>query len=196
MWGMILLGAVKAGSQIYSGYKQKQAADQNAELMRQQAQFQREQANDQATTMKRQGEAFKGSQANAYAMSGVKTDRGTPLAILRETEKNINKDVARTRIAGQHAYETGLNQANALEQQGKDAFTSSLISGATSFAGTLANNIYIPKTEDLEVLNKVKDKGTDYVDYSLNNRTPVYNDKPPNYARRDDWQKKHRYVWE
>jgi len=146
MWPMLLLGAVQAGSQIYSGYKQKQAADENAQLMREQAQFQKEQAYDQAANIAKEGEAFQGSQRAGFAGSGVKIDSGSPLMVLRETAKNIQTDVSRTQQAGQHAYKSGLNQASALEQQGKDVFTSSLIGGATSFAGTLANNINMPKS--------------------------------------------------
>ncbi len=144
MWGMIALGAIQAGSQIYSGWKQKEAAEENAKLMREQASFQRDQYDDQASTMQTQSNAVLGGQRNAMARSGVKTDQGSPLSLLRANEKALNKDIGRTRQAGQHAYDTGMNQANSLEQQGQDAFTASLIGGATSFAGTLANNVNIP----------------------------------------------------
>ena len=143
---MIALGAIQAGSQIYSGWKQKEAAEENAKLMREQASFQRDQYDDQASTMQTQSNAVLGGQRNAMARSGVKTDQGSPLSLLRANEKALNKDIGRTRQAGQHAYDTGMNQANSLEQQGQDAFTASLIGGATSFAGTLANNVNIPRS--------------------------------------------------
>jgi len=147
MWPMIVLGAIQAGSQIYSGYKQKEAADQNAELMREQGQFQQRSAYDQASNLRKQGDSFIGSQTAGFAGAGVKTDSGSPLAALRESEKNLQKDVSRTRQAGDLAYKSSLSQASALQQQGQDAFTASLIGGATSFAGTLANNVNMPKTE-------------------------------------------------
>ena len=141
---MLALGAVQAGTQIYSGYKQKQAADQNADLMRQQAAFQRDSTYEQSANVNKQGETFKGSQLAGVAQSGVKIDKGSPLALLRETDKRIQKDVSRIRQSGDRALESGNNQANQLEQQGQDAFNASLISGATSFAGTLAGNINMP----------------------------------------------------
>ncbi len=145
MWPMLLLGAVQAGSQIYSGYKQKEAAEQNAALMREQAEFQRQQAYDQASIVRERGESFIGTQKAGLASAGVKTTTGSPLAVLRESERRLQQDVSRTRQAGDIAYKSGLSQAGTLEQQGKDAFTASLIGGATSFAGTLASNINIPK---------------------------------------------------
>ncbi len=146
MWETIALGAIQAGSQIYSGYKQKQAAYKNASLIREDSVFQRRRAYDQASRLRNQGEAFKGSQRTAYASAGVKLTEGSPLAVLKKTEENLRQDIGRTRQSGDLAVERGTHQANALEQQGNDAFTASLISAATSFAGTLANNINIPKS--------------------------------------------------
>ena len=146
MWPMIVLGAIQTGSQIYSGYKQKQAAQENADLMREQGQFQQRQAYDQASRLYKQGESFIGSQTAGFAHAGVKLDKGSPLAALRESERNLQQDVSRTKQAGDTAYKRALSGASSLEQQGQDAFNASLIGGVTSFAGTLANNINIPKT--------------------------------------------------
>ena len=143
---MIAMGAISAGSKIYSGWKQKEAAEENAELLRKQAEFQKQQAYEQAIMMREQGEAYKGSQKASIASSGIKATEGSPLMALRESERNIRQDVRRTREAGDRALELGINQADVLEQQGQDAFTSSVIGGATSFAGTLASNINIPKS--------------------------------------------------
>jgi len=146
MWPMIVLGAIQAGSQIYSGYKQKQAAAENADLMREQGQFQQRQAYDQASRLYKQGKSFIGSQTAGFAHAGVKIDSGSPLAALKESERNLQQDVSRTKQAGDTAYKRALSGASSLEQQGQDAFNASLIGGVTSFAGTLANNINIPKS--------------------------------------------------
>ena len=140
MWPMLLLGALKAGTEIYSGYKKKQAADQNAELLRQQAEAQKNQAYDRASRLAAQGEAFKGSQRSAFASSGVKLDSGSPLAVLRETQKNLQQDISRTKQIGDNAYSLGIGQANQLQQQGQDAFTSSILGGAASFLGDAYNS--------------------------------------------------------
>jgi len=145
MWEQIALGAIKYGANIYSANKQRRAAFDNAKLIREQADFQKQQAYDQATMMNKQGEAFKGSQRSAIASSGVKLDSGSPLALLRETSKNIQQDVSRTRQAGDVARDRGYNQATSLEQQGRDNFTASLLGASTSFAGTIANNVNMPK---------------------------------------------------
>ena len=130
---MLIAGAVQAGTQIYSGYKQKEAAEANADLLREQAQFQKASAYDQASQIAVQGEAFKGTQRSAFASSGVKIDEGSPLAVLKASQKGIQQDISRTRQIGDNALTVGLNQANQVQQQGKDAFTSSLLGAGTTF---------------------------------------------------------------
>ena len=207
MWPMIALGAIQAGAQIYSGYKQKESAEYNANIMREQGEFARRQAYDQASNVNKQGNSFIGSQKAGIASSGVKSTSGSPLAALRESERNLQQDVSRTMQAGDHAYQSSLSQANSLEQQGKDAFTASLIGGATSFAGTLASNINIPKSAPSTDLSKtqrtaINASDVNYADFSMPNQygreqyggMGVFQ-QPPNKAKPKTWQDKQGPVW-
>jgi len=163
---MLLAGAIQAGTQIYSGYKKKQAADQNAELLRKQAELQKKQAYDKANQLQKQGEAFQGSQRSAFASSGVKADSGSPLAVLRETQRNLQQDISRTRQIGDNAYSLGLGQAKQLQQQGNDAFTSSILGGTASFLGTLNNS---------GAWGKIKDWGKTLGVNNINANQELYN---------------------
>ncbi|MCK5614060.1 hypothetical protein KAR91_70000 [Candidatus Pacearchaeota archaeon] len=132
MWPILLAGAIKAGTQIFSGAKQQRAAEANAELVEQEGIFQRKQAYDQATTLRKQGEAFKGSQRAGFASSGVKADRGSPLAVLNESRKAIQRDVSRTREAGDTALTKSINQANQIRKEGEAAKSTSLLGAGTT----------------------------------------------------------------
>jgi len=130
---------VSAGANIYSGYQQRDAADANAALMEQQAQYQKDAYFDQARKIQKQGQAFIGQQKAGYAGAGVKGGEGSPLAILNESRKSLQQDISRTREAGTSAYLTGMDQARLLREQGQDAVTMGWLGGGTSFLGGLGS---------------------------------------------------------
>ena len=133
MWPMLLIATVKSGAEIYKGFKEKQALDQNAELMREQGRETQQQYYDQAANMTQQGSALLGQQTSAFANSGVKVDKGSPLAVVNETRKNLQKDISRTQQLGNVSLKKAYNQANEMNKQGQDVFNSSLLSGTANF---------------------------------------------------------------
>jgi len=140
----IIAGAgalISAGASIYSGYKQKDAAQANAALIEEQAGLQKDAYYDQASRIQTQGEAFIGQQKTGYAGSGVKLDRGSPLAVLNESRKSLQQDISRTRQMGTSALELGRSQANQLRQQGDDAVTAGWLGGASTLLGGLAQGL-------------------------------------------------------
>ena len=157
MWPMILLGAIQGGSSIYQGITQSKATRAEADRIRQEADIKREEARltrdslyDQARKTQTQGSAFIGSQKSSFASAGVKTDEGSPLAIMRESQKSIQQDVSRIRSTGNRALKLGLNQADIMDQSADFAdkyagqqLGGSIIGGVTSFlGGVVQNSIY------------------------------------------------------
>lgn len=136
--GMVIASAVGAGAQIYQGVKAKDASQANANIIREQADYQRKQYEYQAGEVLKQGNSYKGTLTASTASSGVKRTEGSPLEIMRKTEQNILSDNHSLRKSAINASQSGLNQAEALEQQGKDALTSSIIGAGTSFLGSVA----------------------------------------------------------
>ena len=137
MWPFAIFGAIKAGADIYSGVKQKEAAYANANILRQQGGYQRDAYYDQASKLNTQGQAFLGTQKSAFASANVKLDSGSPLAVMRESQKALQQDISRTRQMGDNALSLSINQARNLRKQGNDAFTSSIFGGVNSFLGSL-----------------------------------------------------------
>lgn len=153
MWPMLLLAAVKSGTEIYKGFKEKHALDQNAELMREQGREVQQQYYDQAANMAQQGGAFLGQQTSAFANSGVKVDEGSPLAVINETRKNLQKDISRTQQLGNVSLKKAYNQANEMNKQGQDIFNASLLSGtANLFASAYKEGFFdLFKTPEVPV---------------------------------------------
>ena len=151
---MLIAGAVQAGTQIYAGYKQKEAAETNAELLRQQgiqariqAGYAKTASDERAASLQQQGQAFRGTQKSVFAGSGVKVSEGSPLAVMKESQRAIQQDVGRLQqmggIAlkqGQSQYDVLSKQASQLEQQGKDVFTASLIGAGSTFLTSMGSS--------------------------------------------------------
>ena len=146
-WPMLLFGAIKAGTQIYSGIKQKEAAEANADLLIEQAEFEKQSAFDQARRLTVQGQAFLGRQKYAFASSGVKVDEGSPLAVMKASQKGLQQDISRTRQIGENVLTLGINRAKQVKKQGKDAFTTSLLGAGTTFlTSTVDSGIFKKKS--------------------------------------------------
>lgn len=134
---MLALAGIKAGAEIFEGYQAKEAAEYNADLLRKNAEFQKNAAFDQSVKLQQQGAAFIGSQKTAIAGSGIKLNEGSPLEILKKSQKNLNVDVGRIRTQGINAELLGLNQATQLEKQGLNAFTGSILGAGSGFLSSV-----------------------------------------------------------
>ena len=106
MWAMLALAGIQAGAQIYQGYQAKEAADANAALLREQADYQKRLSSEQASQFAKQGESFIGSQRAGIAASGVKME-GSPLLAMKESEANLRRDVSNIRQGGTVAHQAG-----------------------------------------------------------------------------------------
>ena len=146
MWPILLLTAIKAGTTIYSGFKEKETAEENAQMVRAQALEVEKQYQDKAKQIASRGEAYTGHQVSSYASAGVKVDSGSPLAVLNETRKNIQQDISRTKQLGNIAVKRADYQATQIEKAGDQALTSSLLTATTDmFSGAYNAGLFDPK---------------------------------------------------
>lgn len=131
--------ALAAGSAIYGGIQQKQAADTQAELTRRQAAQNADTAVAQADKIRKAARQQQAEATANLAASGVSVGSGTPIRISNEIYKTSEQDAYQTILSGNRAQASGDIQAGMLETAGQNAATagylnagSSLLSGAAS----------------------------------------------------------------
>jgi hypothetical protein len=144
--GMMILGGVStlvstAGA-IQQGQAEREAAEYNAEVMRQGAQASRDKAEYDETIHRERIRRLLSSQRAEYGASGVDM-AGSPLLVLEDTAAQGELDARAIRYGGEVEARQKLSQAEIYEQQGKSAKTasyykagSSLLSGGASIAKT------------------------------------------------------------
>ena len=151
MWAFLASAAIQAGVSIWQASKEKDAANQNAATLEEQAEIQRKEAqyakdalDDQANDLSREGASYISAQKGQYASAGVKTSVGSPLSAMRESQMAIDKDVGRIKTQGRNALELGLNQADVYSQQAdmtkkyaKNAMTASYLGAGASLLGAI-----------------------------------------------------------
>lgn len=151
MWAFLASAALSAGSKIWAGINNKKSADANADVMDQEAAIQEQQAEyakdaayDQAASLRDYGDKYLGAQSSQVASSGV-TLTGSTLQAQRESQKNIQKDITRTRDQGDYSYELGMNTAAVTRQKaentrkyGNNAVGASALSAGGSLLGGFA----------------------------------------------------------
>ena len=149
MWPELLIGAVKAGTQIYQGIKaQKEYQDQAADI-KQQAELQKAQYYDQANKLSDQGNSLIGRQRTGFASAGVKLTEGSPLLVMRESQKAIQSDISKLRLMGDNALQTGMNQVKSAFDSGRNTMSASFLSAGNTLLGSLSNTgLFDPKKKD------------------------------------------------
>lgn len=125
-------------SQLSAGSAAKGWGAYNAAVAREDARAIQEATEYEAGKMTREGERIKGAQRTAFAKGGVSIE-GTPGAVMEETAREINLDIAAIRHKGRTAASKMESQAYIDEIKGKQAETASywgagstLLSGAGS----------------------------------------------------------------
>ena len=108
--GIVLAGAgMSAMGQLSAGSAAKGWGEYNAAVSREDARAIGEATEDEVGKMQKEGERLKGQQRVLYAKGGVSME-GTPSAVLEDTAREINLDIAAIRHKGRTA-------ANKLEAQ-------------------------------------------------------------------------------
>lgn len=124
--------ALAAGSAIYGGIQQKQAADTQAELTRRQTAQEADAAVAQAEKIRRAGRQQQAEATANLAASGVSVGSGTPIRIGNEIYRTSEQDAYQTILSGTRAQTAGNIQAGMLNTSGSNAMTSGLINAGSS----------------------------------------------------------------
>ncbi len=151
--GMMILGGVSslvsASGAIQEGEAAQEAAEYNAEVMRQSAQASREKAEYDETIHRDKVRRLLSSQRASYGAAGVDM-AGSPLLVLEDTAAQGELDAKAIRYGGEVEARQKLSQAEIYEQQGKNARRegyakagSSLLSGGASVAGMYYGDKYL-----------------------------------------------------
>lgn len=118
----IIMAVAGLAAGAIKGYSEAKNAKDAAKLVRQQ---EKEQINERA----RQARKLMSQQKSSFLKSGIYFDSGTPLDVLNETYDFMNEDIQ----AIQNNSDTKVKN---LMRQGRTAFYSSLLNGATSGVGS------------------------------------------------------------
>ncbi len=118
---------------VFQGFQQKQAAEEEAEDIRQQAQIQRDEADEEARRLDIKNRKFLAKQSLMFVKSGV-TLSGSPMLVLQETREESAKESAAVSKRGIAQFELGQKKAARLEKAGRGAFIGSLFKGFGSAA--------------------------------------------------------------
>jgi len=139
--GILIAGAVISGvSAIAGGISAKKQAESQADITEQQGAFAKASALDQAERFREQGESFLSGQRVGFASAGVQLDTGSPLAVMKKSEENLEQDVKRIQEAGENAATLAGNQAAAFRKQGQGAFLGGILGGGSTFLTGFGNS--------------------------------------------------------
>ena len=101
-----------AGGAAYAGIKAKERAEDQADEIERRTRYEQER-------MREEGERLKGRQRAAYAASGVRVDEDTPLAVVQETQREVERDIREVGRRGYYA-------ADVARTEGRDLFTGAM----------------------------------------------------------------------
>ncbi len=115
---------IGAGSAAYSAHKSKERAeDQEREIKRRTKKEQERLAEEK--------EALKGRQRAAYAAAGMDIRKGTPLAVIEETERIYREEHKEVGKRGRYA-------SNIAKREGRDLWTTGMFDTAGTLLGGAA----------------------------------------------------------
>lgn len=136
---LIASAVVGAGSAIYSGMQQKEAAEANAELSRREGEAAADAAVAQAEKIRKAARAQAGKANAALAASGVAIGEGTPILINEDIYKNAEDDAYSTLLTGARQRQAANDQASMIEYQGGTAQTAGFLNAGSSLLSAGAN---------------------------------------------------------
>lgn len=132
--------ALAAGSAIYGGIQQRQAANTQAELTRRQSAQDADAAVAQAQKIRKAARQQQAEATANLAASGISVGSGTPIRISNEIYKASEQDAYQTILSGTRAQTSGSIQAGMLESSGDNAMTTGLLNAGGSLLSGAASS--------------------------------------------------------
>lgn len=135
---------VSAGSQVFGGFSEKKAAEEQADLLREQARIQEEETAAEAQRKSQERDKFIAKQKVAFLANGVGL-AGTGVVVLQDTFNEFGKEIDAIKRSGASKARLLNKEADIKEKSGR----ASLISGVLGGGSTIAGNIYSGKTQGI-----------------------------------------------
>jgi hypothetical protein len=133
---VIASGAISAFGQIQAGRAQQDALEKQADQQREQARLAAIEAEEEAVRREEERDRLLATQRVAFAANGIRVTpaAGSVLAVMDDTTRQFNKEIAAVRRRGKAQTQFGFNEAVISENKGRAA----LLSGFAGAAGSAA----------------------------------------------------------
>ena len=128
--------AFSVGAQIFSGASQKQAADDQASLIQEQARIQREETGAEVTRRTEERNRFIAKQKVAFLASGIGL-AGSSIIVLEDSFKQFNIEIAAIKRSGSAQARLLERQAEVTKKTGRAALIGGVIGAGTTIAGNV-----------------------------------------------------------
>lgn len=128
----LLAMAAAAGSAIYSGQMQQDAANTNAEIAHRQGEQEKDAAVAQAEKIRKAARLQAGEANAALAASGVAVGEGTALRINEDIYQTSEEDAYSVLLTGNRRQRSANDESSALRAQGDAAATGGYINAGAS----------------------------------------------------------------
>lgn len=125
-------GAMSAYGNIQQGFAQNQAAEMNADIEEDNAEFAREAGLDRAKQILKAGEMVRSSIRNRASASGLVADTGSPLLVQEEALYESHLDALKSKYAGNVAAYGHKQRAALYRFSGRQAVSAGFMNGAGS----------------------------------------------------------------
>lgn len=130
---------IAAGSAVYGGIQQSNAADAQAKLADQQAREEADAARAQAEAIRSADKYKRGQARAALAASGVQVDQGTAVQIDQNIAQNTEQDAFSTLLTGQRRANASQNEASAYRSQASGDLVAGALNGTNSLLSSGTN---------------------------------------------------------
>ena len=131
----LVLAGIQAGGQIASGIQQQKAAKQAAIQAQREAIYEQQQAAAETELIRMNNARDLGTLRAAFGDRGIAFDSASMADVIAEAAKNLDYPALVKEHEGLIARYKGNAQAAALKTKGRNALTSSILDGITTFGG-------------------------------------------------------------
>lgn len=156
--GMSLAGgAISAYGNIMQGFSQNKAAEMNAEIEEDNADFAMEAGEDRAKTILKIGEMTRASIRNRASASGLVADTGSPLLIQEEALYESSMDALKAKYAGRVQAYGNRQRASLYRFSGRQAISAGFMNAAGSMLDSAGTSYRMMSPEQKNSLEKALD---------------------------------------
>lgn len=133
-YALLASTVISAGSAINTGIQQADAADDQATIAANNAEYEKDAAKQRAEKIRKLGRMQQGETKAALAASGVKVGEGTALELQKDVGRRAEEDALTALLGGNRAYDSSMAESAAYSKASSNATTNSVLSAGSSIA--------------------------------------------------------------